>query len=97
MEKNKRSEKLIYPYFILAIVLVCAALILFELWTNVSAVLTDAELGAIEELAAGITGFFQQIKARFDPSLSPSDPTSGVMLQSILSERIHLLETWHAA
>jgi hypothetical protein len=35
MEKNSKKNRLIYPYLILTIALVCAVLILAELWANV--------------------------------------------------------------
>lgn len=66
MKNARESEKRFYPGLILAVVLVCTALILVQLWSNISPLLPASLTGWSEELATGVEALIEQAEAFFE-------------------------------
>lgn len=91
MDKNRSQNRLIYPYLILAIALVCGALIVSYLWSNVNQVVVFPWEGptstptlwwrtpqAVTPTPRGATGFSEPA-----PQPSLGTPLAGSVLELI--------------
>jgi hypothetical protein len=95
MDKKKHLDKLIYPTFIFVIAIVCAALILLELWVNISALLPSIKVDMIDGIVSAIEELFQQV-IRFIQSIMGTGNSAGISPAAHFSTALLFVETLHA-